>query len=185
MKNLPPANQYRLAWRLLWLSLSLLACWCAAQGPTRVDRKAFVGKPALDFSVMDLEGRPLLLSSLKGKVVYIEFWTTYHTECVERMKEVQKLFDGTDRKHLVILPVTAEGNLIVEDFLRAHNMTVPAYTDGTGAAHAAYLVHGMPLSVVIDKNGIVVEYVPREGDFATVLQALRKAGVPLKNSPQS
>jgi peroxiredoxin len=161
----------------------LLACWCVAQqGPTRVDRKTFVGKPALDFSVTDLDGNPLLLSSLKGKVVYIEFWTSYHTECVERMKEIQRLFEATDRNHLVILPVTAESNLIAQDFLRAHQMTVPAYTDSSGAAHATYLVHAMPLSVVVDKSGTVVEYVQPEGDFASVLQALRKAGIVVKGS---
>ena len=176
------ADRYRLTSRAILTAIALLVCSCLAQGPNRVDRKTFVGKQALDFSVMGLDGKPLLLSSLKGKVVYIEFWTSYHTECVERMKEVQKLFEATDRKHLVILPVTAEGNLIAEDFLQAHKMTVPAYTDGSGAAHAAYLVYAMPLSVVVDKNGTVVEYVPPEGDYKTVLEALRKAGVVLKAS---
>lgn len=182
--NLLPANRVRSPNRLGWILLLLLACWCVAQGPNRVDRKTFVGKPAMDFSVMDLDGNPLLLSSLKGKVVYIEFWTSYHTECVQRMKEIQKLYDTTDRKHLVILPITAEGNLIAQDFVRAHGMTMPVYTDGSGAAHAAYLVNAMPLSVVVDQNGTVVEYVPPEGDFATVLQALRKAGVVVRGSPK-
>ena len=36
-----------------------------------------IGAPAPDFTMNDIDGKPFTLSSLKGKVVMIDFWATW------------------------------------------------------------------------------------------------------------
>jgi len=69
----------------LCLSLS-----CFAADPTVIDKPAF-GKPAPEIAVADLDGNPLMLASLKGKPVVLEFGSL--TEPVLRLhaKDVEKL----------------------------------------------------------------------------------------------
>ncbi len=47
--------------------------------------------PARDFSLTSLDGRKIGLSELKGKVVLINFWTTWCTACVNEMPELVAL----------------------------------------------------------------------------------------------
>ena len=41
-----------------------------------------LGKPAPDFTLQDLEGNTVSLSSLRGKPVVINFWASYCAPCV-------------------------------------------------------------------------------------------------------
>jgi thiol-disulfide isomerase/thioredoxin len=72
------------------------AWWVAHESefpPTQLEvpREAITGRkpvPAADFSLRDLDGRKVRLSELRGKVVLINFWTTWCTACLSEMPEL-------------------------------------------------------------------------------------------------
>jgi hypothetical protein len=49
----------------------------AAREKERVARERLVGKPALDFTAVDLDGHEVTLSKLHGKVVLLNFWASW------------------------------------------------------------------------------------------------------------
>ncbi|SFG61912.1 TlpA family protein disulfide reductase [Pedobacter insulae] len=47
--------------------------------------------PAVDFTAIDLAGKPVKLSSLKGKVIYVDLWATWCGPCMQEMPYFEKL----------------------------------------------------------------------------------------------
>ena len=51
------------------------------------------GKMASDFKLPDLKGTTISLSSLRGKVVFLNVWATWCGPCREEMPSIQTLYD--------------------------------------------------------------------------------------------
>lgn len=70
------------------------------------------GKPAPDFTGQTADGKKLSLSSLKGKVVYVDVWATWCGPCKEEFphsKKLMKAFEGNDK--VVFLFVSTDQNM--------------------------------------------------------------------------
>jgi thiol-disulfide isomerase/thioredoxin len=64
--------------------------------------------PSLD-SIVDLTGKPVLPSSLKGKVVVIDFWATWCVPCMEEMPYLQKVYEVYKNDPRVVFMVINSG----------------------------------------------------------------------------
>jgi thiol-disulfide isomerase/thioredoxin len=63
--------------------------------------------PAEDFSLQAMDGQPVRLSDLRGKIVLINFWTTWCTACVSEMPELLAL-QKQHGENLVIIGVSLD-----------------------------------------------------------------------------
>ena len=63
--------------------------------------------PAVDFQLRTLDGQKLRLSNLRGKVVLVNFWTTWCSACVSEMPELIAL-QKENKDNLVILGVSLD-----------------------------------------------------------------------------
>ena len=66
----------------------------------------FPGKPAPDFEATTLDGKPFKLSSLRGKVVLVDFWATWCAPCVAELPNIKKLHDQHSADGLVVVSVS-------------------------------------------------------------------------------
>ena len=68
---------------------------------------ATIGQAAPDIEVFDSNRKKITLSSLKGSVVFINFWATWCESCVEELPSINRLFShfsgNTDMSILTIL----------------------------------------------------------------------------------
>lgn len=141
------------------LLLSLIAL------PVRAEEE-FVGKPAPDFTTADINGADVNLGSLKGKVVWINFWGLRCGPCVRELPALQKIYENYGPKGLVILGVNADGvdgefikkSFAERDDLKALKVTFRLLTDLEFKLIDSYQLMGAPLNVMIDKNGVVQYY---------------------------
>lgn len=117
-------------------------------------------KPKLlapDFTLPQLAGQPLSLSSYRGKVVLLDFWATWCVPCREETPhfvELQKKY--TDRG-LQIIGVSMDDSADpVRPFYLQFQINYPVVmgTAKTGEEYGGVL--GLPIAFVIDREGRIV-----------------------------
>jgi len=135
------------------------------------------GGPAPDADLLDLDGKGIRLSSLKGKVVLIDFWATWCGPCRIGLPKTQELHDKFAGKGLAVLAVSKEDAELIQAFMKKNNFTFPSYRDPDGKANTAYGIVSIPTLVVIDRGGNLVSYIVGLQSESAVLLALKKAGM--------
>lgn len=134
--------------------------------------EAIEQKTAPDITVTALDGTALKLSSLKGKVVLLNFWATWCPPCREEIPSMMKLNSAMSGKPFQMLAVSIDegGKPSLEEFFKSTGFTLPTYMDQANAAGKIYGITGVPESFLIDKKGIIVKKIigPVEWDSPEV-----------------
>lgn len=124
----------------------------------------FPGNKAYDFALLDKEGNEISLSSLNGKVVFLNFWASWCGPCRIEMPHMQKVYEEYKDKDVVILAVNitaSEKNGIdgVNSFLQENKYTFPVLYDKDGAVAEKYRISAIPTTYIINKDGIIVNLI--------------------------
>ena len=114
-----------------------------------------VGRPAgdLDFRLV-ADQTPRRLSELRGQVVLVNLWATWCPPCRTELPDINRLQSVyADRGLVVVTLSNEERDLLVRFATRYPFTTLNAYASELGWLD----VPGRPLSMVIDRNGVVRE----------------------------
>ena len=136
----------RFRFAIVVLTCSLLATYAFAGDDD--------GKPAPRFHAKAISGETFNNDSVKGKVVLLEFWTTWCQYCHDEeplVEQVEKEFAG---KGLIVLAIdVAESKKTVKKYLEQHPRSCPVVlTEDTNLA-AMYQANVYPIYVIIDRDG--------------------------------
>lgn len=117
------------------------------------------GTPAAEFQLTDLSGQSHALSQYQGKVVLLNFWATWCKPCTKEMPAMQDAYDRLKDKGLVVLAVNELEELDqVRTHIQEHGHTFPVLLDPDNDVANLYGVYGLPVTVFIDQQGVVQEY---------------------------
>lgn len=109
---------------------------------------------APELALVDANGKSITISSLKGKVVFINFWATWCQPCVKEMPTIQALKDAF--KDVVFLTVDIDGDFPKSNaYMEKKNYTLPVYAAPT-AVPREYYYHTIPATDILNKNGEIV-----------------------------
>lgn len=114
-----------------------------------------VGNIAPDFTLTDLNGNEVTLSKLKGKKVYLNFWTTECPYCRMEMPEINRFNKEYGDKILVYGINLGEDTDVVKQFISENKLEFPILMDSDLSVGYAYNIYYIPESVYIDENGII------------------------------
>lgn len=130
------------------VALSLLAATTAWAGVGK-------GQRAPDFALPTLKGGKLSLSSLRGRVVLIDFWAQWCEPCKKELPQLDKLArDYAGR--VVILTVNIDKQRDnAERMAKQLGISLDVLLDPAGSVASTYDPPKMPTSFVVDKKGIV------------------------------
>jgi peroxiredoxin len=141
-----------------------VAVWqtLSASGPVQADLKPENDrKLAPDFTLQDANSREVKLSSLKGKVVLVNFWATWCEGCqveIPWLVEFQKKYQA---RGLVVIGVSMDddGWKSVKPWLKEKKVNYPVVI-GSDNLGKQYGLEGMPLTALIDREGRIADVHP-------------------------
>jgi peroxiredoxin len=147
----------------------------AATRPWYADRMEALGfqvfaKPQQlqDFTVTGLDGAKVSLSSLKGKIVVLNFWATWCPPCREEMPSIQTLWKATKDKAFTVMAVSVgEAPSTVKDFVKAKAYDYPFFLDQPGKVASLYGVQGIPTTYIVGKDGLAIARVVGGLEYAS------------------
>lgn len=132
----------------------------AFNGWTMGSRVPAVGLPADDFRLIDLDGKAHKLSQYRGQVVLVNFWATWCKPCTTEMPAMQTTYDKLREKGFMVLAVNElEDDAKVREHIRQYGHTFPVLMDTDNKVANQFGVFGLPVSVFIDHEGRVQEYI--------------------------
>lgn len=172
-------------WTLRSLCLACLILWMSAWPAHAGDamtamRMARVppGTTAASFELLSLDGGRLRSQDLAGKVVLLNFWATWCGPCKEEMPSLARLRERLDPNAFAVVTMTTDGQAeAIRQFLAQLGVTLPVLFDEQQDVSRAFMVRGLPTTVLIAADGTVLARAvgPREWDSEAAITLMRQA----------
>jgi peroxiredoxin len=118
----------------------------------------------------------IALSDLRGRVVLVNFWATWCEPCESEMPAMERLYDALPRDTFELIAVSIDDDpAAVEAFQGRYRLSFPIVLDSDQAVYRSYQTMGVPESLLIDREGRIVErYVgPRAWDADEYVERIR------------
>jgi len=138
------------------LSFFLVAAILATALPCAAIR---LNTPAPDFTLKDLQGGRQTLSAYKGKLVLLNFWSTTCPPCVQELPSLNDLHKEQKQAGLVVLGIALDPTeKPVRELVGKLRLEFPVMLDSNKDVYFdSYGLFGQPVSVIVDRNGLVRE----------------------------
>ena len=151
---------------------------------------------APDFTLQDQNGVQHTLSGYKGKLVFLTFWATWCSPCLEEFTDINQLYldheeNTADVAVLSVIYPSKKGDTSpagqeekttdeIRAFLSENGYRIPTLMDSDGKVFAAFKIDSLPTTYLIDQTGEVIGYVP-----AALSRELMDALIERAQNPES
>ena len=108
----------------------------------------------VDFTLKDLDGKPVSLSDFRGKWVIVNYWATWCPPCLEEIPDLVGFYED-NRDSVVVLGISYEEvNMeYLQEFVESHMMSYPVMQMAPQPVTELGPVLGLPTSYIISPEG--------------------------------
>lgn len=174
----------------MWpLAVLLVFLSAAVMYGLNLDSRAQVGRPAPDFLLEDVTGRPVSLADFRGRPVIVNFWATWCPYCRHETPAHQAFLDRFgDRVAYVAVNLREPADKVIRHREGFAAMGVPLtgrvdLLDRSGRVFSLYRSTGTPETWIIDGSGRAVRHFIGPTTFEDLVRALEDAGVRVWEPP--
>jgi thiol-disulfide isomerase/thioredoxin len=121
-----------------------------------------VGSLAMDFTQPDVNGKPVSLSSFRGKYVLVDFWASWCRPCRIENPNVVENYNKFKGRNFTVLGVSLDRPGQKESWLKAIEQDKLTWTNVSdlkfwqNEAAVLYRVSGIPFNILVDPEGRVI-----------------------------
>jgi thiol-disulfide isomerase/thioredoxin len=135
-------------------------------------------EPAPRFSATTTSGEKFTNESIKGKVVLLEFWTTWCGFCANEAAFVDKIGKELAPKGLILLAIdVGESKKTVKKYLEQHPRDCKIVLMEDTNLAAMYQATVYPIYVVIDRDGFIAGTQRGAGGEEALRRLIARAGI--------
>jgi peroxiredoxin len=111
---------------------------------------------APDFSLQDITGKTWRLSDYRGKLVFMDFTTTWCPWCLRDIPILKKIYDQYRGQDFVFLSIyIQESQRKVASFAGKHALPYAVLLDTEGKVARIYNIRGVPTKVIVARDGTI------------------------------
>jgi peroxiredoxin len=111
----------------------------------------------VEITLKDPNGQQVNLSDFRGKIVFMNFWTTWCLACVIEMPSMEKLHQKFKDKDFAMVAINLqESASTVKQFFKDYKLTFATLLDSTGDVGAGFGIRSIPTTFILDKNGRII-----------------------------
>jgi len=145
--------------------------------PDAVEENRGVDTEAPDFTLENLAGDPVQLSSMRGNVVLLDFWATWCGPCRYDMPFVEELYRELKDQGLRVFGINAELPKRAGAYMEKNGFELPSLFDPGMRVAQMFSVRAIPTFVVIDRQGRMRSYFRGTRSKDQLRQAIMAAGL--------
>ena len=113
--------------------------------------------PAPLFDLPDMDGKRYKLADLKGKIVIVNFWTTWCPPCLYEMPAMERAWKKFDKKKVIIIAINiGETEDAIFSFTGKYPVTFPLVMDVKGITLKQWKVVALPTTFIVGPTGKVI-----------------------------
>ena len=139
---------------------------------------ALIGKPAPDFSAIDLNGNSIALQDYRGKVVLLNFWAMWYGPSLLEIPRLKKVYDTHKDEGFDIIGISLDyDEPKLRDYITENNIPWRQILDnvaGKNLIARQYAIRSIPAIHLIDREGNLITYEARGMDFEEFVAAAVK-----------
>ena len=114
-----------------------------------------------------LDGKPVELSSLKGKVVFLNQWATWCPPCRAEMPAIEKLFQSVDKNKVAFVMLSLdEDPQKARQLVMEKGFTFPVYVPA-GPMPDTFAAQAIPTTLILDPSGQVAQRIEGMANYDT------------------
>ena len=142
-----------------------------------VGRACAIALVAPDFALRRVDGRGTLrLSSLRGRVVVLNFWASWCRACKDEARTIEVAAERWQRRGVVFVGIDSQdftGD--ARAFARRYGLTYASVHDGSGSEMTRYGVTGLPETWTVGRSGRLADHIAGVTDGARLESAIERA----------
>ena len=141
------------------------------------EKRVADGMPAPEFTLNNIEGNPISLSSLRGKYVVLDFWGTWCGWCIKGMPEMKEMYAKYSQRLEVVGIACGDTEEAWKKCVAEKALPWTNLLNGKDDADvsAMYAVKGYPTKIILDPEGRILKTILGESpEFYTFVDSLMK-----------
>ncbi|HLI51686.1 MAG TPA: TlpA disulfide reductase family protein [Thermomicrobiaceae bacterium] len=122
---------------------------------------AYTNRKAPNFTLKDLNGKPISLDQFHGKTIILNFWASWCQPCQDEAGVMEQISTNLNPSQYVLIGVNIwDTNSNASSFIQQHGLTYQNVVDPNGATTINYGVTGVPETFFISPSGMMLGKAP-------------------------